>query len=104
MSKDLFDTDEKATKAIALFENLRDNEGWKLHVKVFESNIEVLKTVIIKGGLPEKELDSLRRKVQAYEECIGNPEKMIKDLSSTETEEDNLDPYEMPVKEKLDKQ
>ena len=105
MSKDLFDTDEKAMEAISLFGNLIDNEGWKLHVKVMQANIDVLTEGILNGGVPEKQLNLLRMKREALKECIGNPQKQIKDLSPTEVvDDDNPDPYEIPIKKKLDNQ
>ena len=99
----LFDTEEKAKKGITDFGNLMDTAGWKLLVEVVNENIDIVTERILVGSnkATKEDMDRLRDKLTVYKEIINTPEKMIKDLTVTDSEGEDLDPY--PVAEKVEK-
>jgi len=103
MREDLFDTLDKRKLAISSFTTLIKSAGWKLHEAIIQANIDILKQQILEGGVDEKELDKKREKLKAYEECMRDPETMIKKLEDTETEVPSVDPYDTVKPSKLDK-
>lgn len=94
-SKNLFNTDEKRTAAIAAFRQLKKTEGWRLLLQVANANIEALEEQILDRPeeLAEKEIDRRRDKRLAYKEVIEIPDHLINLLEKPNTLSPDTDPY-----------
>lgn len=93
--KNLFDTDEKKSAAVAAFRQLKKQEGWRLLVQVAQANIDSLEEQILSRpeGLSEDEIDRRRDKRLAYKEIIGIPDHLIELLEEPERFTAEADPY-----------
>ena len=99
MKDKLFNTERKRLAAKAAFTTLLTHPGWLLFEQVTKANIEVVKRIILKGGIPEDELNGYRKKLEAYEEDLNCPRVILKNFDPVEGKKVDLDPY--PTKEEL---
>lgn len=102
MKDTLFNTKSKRLAAKAAFTTLLTHPGWLLFEKITKANIKVVTKAILKGVLPEKQLDAYRKKLEAYEEDLNCPRTHLKKLDPITGDEPDLDPYPT-VKELKDK-
>ena len=95
----LFNTDEKIEDAKAIFEVGVTTPFWLLMKKVLQANIENVSSLILEGRnvegekATEEETERLRDKLKLYKKIKDTPESLLKNLSATEAEEPNPDPY-----------
>ena len=97
--KNLFETEDDIKKGIYLFEDLANNEGWKLLNEVVKANIEVLKDTIINGIGEEtiEDVNRLRDRLKVYQEVLETPERIATQLKQGDLEEESFDPYESRI-------
>jgi len=91
----LFDTKAKRETAIAKLANLKRDPGWLLVVEILTANIEVVKDLILHGTENEtkQSIDVLRERLVGYENLINTPNKLMKQLESSEGGEPSMDPF-----------
>ena len=87
------------TKIIVALESLKHNEGWQFLTQIFQKNIKYIEQCIItkqdgEKDLLERDIDLLRMKHSYLTEILKKPAYYLKELTRTETVEDDLDPYE----------
>ena len=100
MKDKLFNTSQKRLAAKAAFTTLLTHPGWLLFEKITKANIEVVKQIILKGGIKEDALDGYRKKLEAYEEDLNCPRVILKNLDPVKAgDQPKLDPY--PTVEEL---
>ena len=73
MKDSLFNTKSKRLAAKAAFVTLLTHPGWLLFEKITKANIEVVKRVILKGGIPEDELNGYRKKTGSIRRRLELP-------------------------------
>ena len=94
MQDDLFNTKEKQEKGILAFQSLMANEGWILACQIFDLNIKFVEDLLLDSeDLDEEKRKDLQRRRYYQKQLKELPQRMIKDLTKTEAEEIDLDPY-----------
>ena len=82
---------------MADFANLLNQAGWKMFASIIQYNIDLVTDQILTGGRDERELDSLRKKREAYVEMLETPVNEIKKLESDAPEVHSDDPFDPPT-------
>lgn len=100
------ETPEKQVQMIGQLRDLKNNEGWKILMRVFDNNIKHLEDLILDGlwldGKPasESQMDRLRDKRGYMKDLRKSPDNLIKQLDQQpETVVDELDPYYTDMKQ-----
>lgn len=93
--KELFNTDEKKSAAVAAFRQLKKTEGWRLLLQVARANVDALEEQILSRpeGLSGDEMDRKRDKRLAYKEIINIPDHLINLLEEPRKGTVEEDPY-----------
>jgi len=98
---DLFDTPEKRSNAVLLFQSLQEHQGWQLLVQIVKANIDILREQL-EVGIEEETIETIkevRTKIKIHENIIATPTNMIKGFTEEEDKDPELDPYPQTLKE-----